>query len=334
LEFNDVFDTVKETGDHGSFNAWGRDRYWHPDRNRMNQLVAQTPEMPRWDAHKTTILRNNRWRCDHGWDIDLDDGASNYHIYDNVCLHGGLKLREGFFRTVENNIMLGNSFHPHVWFENSGDVFIHNIVGTEYFPIGMPNVWGKQVDFNVFPSPTALRDARSKNTDQHSIAGDPKFVDPSAGNFQVRSDSPAIAAGFQNFPTDQFGVMRPDLHAQARTPDMSDVAPQNPPQSGRDDAVHSWMGARIKNIVGMGEVSAYGLPDEVGVLLTDVSSSSSKDAGLQKGDVILKCNGMPVADVLDLFRLCNVTGVGETMSIHVSRGQRPVLIEVRKADSP
>jgi hypothetical protein len=23
-------------------------------------------------------LRNNRWRCDHGWDIDLDDGSTNF----------------------------------------------------------------------------------------------------------------------------------------------------------------------------------------------------------------------------------------------------------------
>nr|MCU0875294.1 right-handed parallel beta-helix repeat-containing protein [Pirellulaceae bacterium] len=28
IEFCDVFDTVLETGDHGSFNSWGRDRFW------------------------------------------------------------------------------------------------------------------------------------------------------------------------------------------------------------------------------------------------------------------------------------------------------------------
>ena len=28
IEYCDVFDTVLETGDHGSFNSWGRDRYW------------------------------------------------------------------------------------------------------------------------------------------------------------------------------------------------------------------------------------------------------------------------------------------------------------------
>jgi len=31
VEYCDVFDTVKETGDHGSFNSWGRDRYWRPN---------------------------------------------------------------------------------------------------------------------------------------------------------------------------------------------------------------------------------------------------------------------------------------------------------------
>jgi hypothetical protein len=28
-------------------------------------------------AAKPIIFRNNRWRCDRGWDIDLDDGSSN-----------------------------------------------------------------------------------------------------------------------------------------------------------------------------------------------------------------------------------------------------------------
>ncbi len=31
IEFNHIHDTVRETGDHGPFNAWGRDRYLEPD---------------------------------------------------------------------------------------------------------------------------------------------------------------------------------------------------------------------------------------------------------------------------------------------------------------
>ncbi|MBS1936145.1 MAG: right-handed parallel beta-helix repeat-containing protein, partial [Bacteroidetes bacterium] len=168
LEFNDVFNTVLETGDHGSFNSWGRDRYWSPDRHYMDSLVALHPELVLLDAQQTTTIRNNRLRCDHGWDIDLDDGSSNYHIYNNLCLNGGLKLREGFNRVVENNIMVNNSFHPHVWFKNSGDVFIHNIVMREYFPIQI-NYWGKQIDENLLPDSAALLTAQQQGTDKNSI---------------------------------------------------------------------------------------------------------------------------------------------------------------------
>ena len=31
IECCDVFDTVLETHDHGSFNSWGRDRFWRSD---------------------------------------------------------------------------------------------------------------------------------------------------------------------------------------------------------------------------------------------------------------------------------------------------------------
>ena len=80
---------VKETGDHGSFNSWGRDRFWHPDYKVMEEMTANHPELILLDAVKTTTIRYNRFRCDRGWDIDLDDGSSNYHIYDNLCLNGG-----------------------------------------------------------------------------------------------------------------------------------------------------------------------------------------------------------------------------------------------------
>ncbi|MEK6239363.1 MAG: right-handed parallel beta-helix repeat-containing protein, partial [Planctomycetales bacterium] len=146
IEFCDVFDTVKETGDHGSFNSWGRDRFWHLGGCDLKEH----PELPLLDAQTKTVLRNNRWRCDHGWDIDLDDGSTNYHIYNNLCLNGGIKNREGFHRLVENNVMVNNGFHPHVWYEQSGDVFRRNIVFRNYRPARMSNMpWGKQMDFNL-----------------------------------------------------------------------------------------------------------------------------------------------------------------------------------------
>src|ERR1700677_1459935 len=134
IEFCDIFDTVKETGDHGSFNSWGRDRYWLPNIQVVNPWGKQAPELPKLDTVKPNILANNRWRCDHGWDIDLDDGSSYYIIPNNLCLHGGIKNREGFGRVVENNVIVGSGFYPQVWFANGGDIFRHNIVWIAYQP--------------------------------------------------------------------------------------------------------------------------------------------------------------------------------------------------------
>ncbi|MCH5689104.1 DUF5123 domain-containing protein [Niabella sp. W65] len=183
----------------------------------MDSLVALHPELILLDAQETTVIRNNRWRCDHGWDVDLDDGSSNYHIYNNLFLNGGLKFREGFFRKAENNIMINNSFHPHVWFRNSGDVFTRNIIMRAYAPIGM-NDWGSTIDHNFFPDRSALEKARLNGTDKNSLEGDPLFVDPAKGDFTVRPNSPALQTGFKNFDMFSFGVQKPSLKAIALQP--------------------------------------------------------------------------------------------------------------------
>ena len=44
IEYNDVFDTVRETADHGPFNSWGKDRYWiwedHNGRHDKNPVIT------------------------------------------------------------------------------------------------------------------------------------------------------------------------------------------------------------------------------------------------------------------------------------------------------
>ena len=243
IEFNDVFDTVKETGDHGSFNSWGRDRYWQLRDVDANTITAGVNrELPRLDATKPLILRNNRWRCDHGWDIDLDDGSTNYRIYNNLTLNGGIKLREGFFRTVENNVMVNNSFHPHVWFSGSEDVFRNNIVFGPYRPIRVAQPWGSECDYNVrhVPGMEGVKPAtelqKQSGRDGHSVEADALFANPAVGDYRVREGSPALRLGFQNFPMDRFGVQWPKLKRIARTPELPrlDAAQPATPQSGRD----------------------------------------------------------------------------------------------------
>jgi hypothetical protein len=227
IEYCDVFDTVLETADHGAFNSWGRDRWWRLEGTDPDKLLLEPKfrALPTLDVMLPNTLVRNRWTCEHGWDIDLDDGSSNFHIVENLCLCGGIKLREGFLRVVENNIMVQNTLHPHVWPADSEDVVRRNIVFVPYRPI-RPEAWGKEIDFNLLhnsgmlkPQPAASLQKLS-GQDAHSLEADACFLDSEHGHFTVHTDSPAIKLGFRNFPMHEYGVLSPRLRALARTPDI------------------------------------------------------------------------------------------------------------------
>lgn len=336
IEWCDIFDTVKETGDHGSFNSWGRDRFWRPNIGEVNAWVKQAPELPLLDVVKPIVLANNRWRCDHGWDIDLDDGSSNYIITNNLCLHGGIKNREGFARVVENNIMVDNGYHPHVWYAECGDIFQRNIVWTEYQPAGMHRPpWGKEMNFNLMQKHGATNSAPARRLqeqsgrDEHSTVADAQFIDPAHGDYRVKDDSPALALGFVNFPMDQFGVQKPELKAIARTPQLPQSKSLAPIATVRAADVVTWLGIKVRNISGEGEMSAFGLPGATGVLVLDVPAESAPaNAGLHKNDVILSVNDARIADTAVLLQQAPALSTGNSLKLGVFRDQKEVVVEV------
>lgn len=321
IEYNDVFDTVKETGDHGSFNSWGRDRFWHPDYKTMELLTANHPELILVDAVKTTVIRNNRFRCDRGWDIDLDDGSSNYHIYNNLCLNGGIKLREGFYRVVENNIIVNNSLHPHVWFQNSGDVFTRNIVMTEHRPIQVRN-WGLLVDYNIFTDSLSLLSARKNMTDTHSIVDDIDFKNPSSGDFSLLDNSEAVTkGGFQNFSMTDFGVRSLRLKSIANCPKM----PLPIKSYGRSKSeIKKWQGIELKTLSTLGERSATGMDSERGAYVLSVDPLKSMYTHLHTNDVILKVDDMVVNTVEDFMNIITKKNKGDKMTFIVFRFQKEI----------
>ncbi len=332
IEYCDVFDTVKETGDHGSFNSWGRDRFWKlTDLNLdSNDVWADHNELPLLDAVDRTVLRNNRWRCDHGWDIDLDDGSSNYHIYNNLCLRGGIKNREGFYRIVENNITVNNGFHPHVWYKYSEDIVRRNIFFIErYRPAGgMPETpWGKQMDYNLVheagakPRP-AVKMQQQSQRDTHSIVVDARFVNPAAGDYRVKDGSPALVLGFENFPMDEFGVVNPALRELARTPRLPDNVAASPAAVDPNNKVQNWFGAEVRNVAGLGDRSAYGLEDESGVIILKVPAGSpAAKLGLQEDDVIVGFNGKKLESIEQLTAYLASVKDKEPATLEFMRGQ-------------
>ncbi len=300
IAYNDVFKTVLETGDHGAFNSWGRDRYWLPGIKDVDNLVAKYPDLPFLDVIKPIILHNNRFQCEHGWDIDLDDGSSNYQISNNVCLNGGLKLREGYKRVVKNNILLNNTFHPHVWYTNSGDVFTRNIVTNKYAPIQV-KTWGHMVDSNFFIRKAALAFAQGNKTDIHSIYGNPGFINAGTGNFSVHDTSKALQTGFKNFSMTDFGVVSPQLKRVAEKPIIKSIEIFDNTQQGK---TYEWQGAAIKNIETLGEQSASGALSREGVLIVKVAVGSIAEKNqLTPGNILIKLDNQVIKNVSDFLGL-------------------------------
>jgi len=254
VEFNHIHDTVRETGDHGPFNAWGRDKYWsltqsHSSYTANHSLEAGQVEV---DAMEPVIVRNNFFEERpksiegiHGpvFGIDLDDGASNYDIYNNITKNVSMKLREGAKRTIHNNIWYNSVVAPcfHVGNEYNHDRYFSNITVMSrddvYSIIAPParGPWLEEIDNNCFftrsgafrASVHALRGEKRSGPSQkydlegwrrlgfdaHSVFADPLFVDPERNDFRVRPDSPALKLGFKNFEMGTWGLTHEFLAA-------------------------------------------------------------------------------------------------------------------------
>jgi hypothetical protein len=343
ISYNDVFATVLFTGDHGAFNSWGRDRYWDTSTGSIESRVGNPPNgLPLLDAVKPITMAHNRWRCDQGWDVDLDDGSTNYKFTDNVFLSGGLKWREGYYRDGENNVLVQQNTTPcapnaptdqvsgclsvHVWPKGSGDVFIHNI----FWGIApdSPDGYGKQLDYNLYQSASQLSTAQGTyHTDAHSAAGNPNFVDPANGNFALSGSSPATALGIVSLPppaTEQYGVTVPWLRAQASTPPFGNVGKKPVSTDGgtRDCTTTStWRGATIENLCA-GEFSLVGRGYAVGVFILSVpAGTQAASDGFLNNDVIDQFNGQSVASLDDLNRAYAATTAGQRVTVEIWRNQ-------------
>ncbi|MBQ3018468.1 MAG: PDZ domain-containing protein [Clostridia bacterium] len=314
----DVFDTVKETGDHGSFNSWGRDRFWHLSDLAENEIYKYA----KLDSLEKTVIRNSRFRCDRGWDIDLDDGSSNYEIYNNLCLNGGIKLREGFNRHIHHNITVNNSIHMHVWYENCGDVVENNIIFTEYQPILMEHGFGKRIDFNVLHSKNTK--GIKKATELEKITGMDKgstktkcvFKDVRHGDYTLLS--PKIS-GFELFPS-EFGVRYEPLKKLARTPILPKI---NQSQKRGKSNIIKLFGMKVKNIETDGEMTVFATAGHNGVLVLDVEQfAGALEKGILPYDVIVGVGDKEINSLDDLEEISK----GEFLSSKLTIWRAPLRI--------
>jgi hypothetical protein len=179
IEYNRIYKTCRETGDHGPINAWGRDQYWCLGQSHLPYIRGRSHDAGnvRIDAMETVTIRHNFFEEDSGWGLDLDDGASNYEIYNNLCKGVSIKLREGAYRTIYNNIWVNGANSPcfHLGNEDNHDRYFRNITvmsskkmkpeddlnfqmgaayGESYTLIAPPvhTAWIEEIDYNCFYS--------------------------------------------------------------------------------------------------------------------------------------------------------------------------------------
>lgn len=206
IEFNKVHDTVLETKDHGPFNSWGRSAFWclQQSHGPISHGAGNVRAITRYPIIiRHNYFRENRrqayFRRNNLWGIDLDDGSSNTHIYNNLCVGIGVKLREGDYRLVENNIFVDPGIPPafQVGYEYNHDRFLRNIivisrkddpfaVGTNpqegkddgpIYEVVFPPLHGpiaREIDYNVFYSDAGeffatIRPRGSKAAVRHTL---------------------------------------------------------------------------------------------------------------------------------------------------------------------
>ncbi len=236
IEGCDVAETVLETGDHGAFNSWGRDRYWQSSVSNFEKEVAKNPELPFLDAVEPTVIRGNKWRCDHGWDVDLDDGSSNYIIENNEFMSGGLKLREGYRRIVRHNRSLNNTLHRHCWPLDNGDVVVSNTFARPFADVLIRPEISPTIRDNIIISNVA------KNKSRQTVAWEDGLV----CEFNAEKEFSAYGVG-----RNQKGVIviRPPKNSKLKEADLViDVTTNNLPKLPLHDSVKIIRNQRLLTI--------------------------------------------------------------------------------------
>jgi hypothetical protein len=248
IEHNYIHDTCRETGDHGPFNSWGRDKYWCLGQSHLPYTAHRSHDagLVKIDAMEPVILRHNFFKETSGWGLDLDDGASNYEIYNNLCVGVSMKLREGAYRTICNNIWVNGANSPcfHVGNENNHDRYFHNITvmsvanmqpeddlnfemgasfGEIYTLIAPPahTPWLKEIDYNCFYSDRGEFVARVTTRSEGQFTED---WDSEANQMQARKYS---LAEWQTLGFDRHSVFADPLFVDPEKGDYR-VRPESP----------------------------------------------------------------------------------------------------------
>lgn len=194
------------------------------------------------DSPGTRLVHNlihDVWAFTYGgWGLYTDEGSTGILMEDNVVY----RVKDGCFHQhygkeniVRNNV-LAFSMTDRGQIRRSRDeqhlsfTVERNILYYDRAPLLGGN-WGfadgYRFDANcywhvggeppMFPGNLSFDQWRAKGQDRRSIVADPRFVDPSQGDFRLKDDSPALRLGYRPIDMDSFGLIgEPDWTERPR----------------------------------------------------------------------------------------------------------------------
>ncbi len=181
-----------------------------------------------------TVVRNNLIHDVNaftygGWGLYTDEGSSYITLENNVvyrCKSAGFHQHYGRENVVQNNIFAFNTEHQLMRSreeEHRSFSFERNIV---YFDSGdlLGSTWTNNrfwLDNNVYfdARPEARLETmrfagatfaewQARGHDRHSVIADPLFYNPTAFNFRLNDNSPALRLGFKSIDLSKVGIRR------------------------------------------------------------------------------------------------------------------------------
>lgn len=308
IQNNLVFDTVRETGDHGPFNSWGRDRFWSLGGvDGSGKDGAKKRPFATLDAVETTVIYHNMFCGNRGFGIDLDDGSSNYLIEKNYCVGVGIKLREGFLRTVRNNFVFNAPLDIHCTFEKNDDVIENNIVVSQD-PL---SIYAQNAGFTTKAANNLFVGASPEILSNELFLDNKNYVCPSDDETalsmhpkEIFFEPFSLEFGRKDKPKPETAIKNVKKSVEEKTAGMVLSLP--------DDSVRSMAG----------------LSDFEGAFVKETAQNSPfYKLGIRKNDVIIKINGKKVISPAD---------VGKTEEINtvvVSRAQKIIEFTVKETEN-
>jgi parallel beta-helix repeat protein len=236
LEYNEIFDVVKESGDtapfHTAFSAGTqgnevRYNYIHdidPNNYRLSRGVIQ---------------------CEGTTGVYLDDSTSNFRVYGNIIYKPGVRgvfVNNGNNNKIENNIFIGSQYGVYLQHRYwtipeppKGNVIQNNVNYNVEVPLTPPN---KSAECpNASYQDNMFRDNTISNSNGGvKLTSDPGIIDPNTKQLKAGTSQVITAAlpQFQKIPVECIGNYNDEYRSDANrngTCGQSVPAPTQPPSA-------------------------------------------------------------------------------------------------------